>query len=442
MSDRELEAFKRQIDLREYAAKEGYVLDKRESWRGSAVMRKGGDKVIIKRDGDGHYVYFSVRDERDNGSIIDFIQHRSHLSLGSVRKELRPWIGKSAEAALPLFPAMPTTGKDRMRVETEYGRMQEAQRHRYLENERALPAAVLASERFAGRVRMDARGNAVFPHFDRQGLCGYEVKNTGFTGFAAGGEKGLWFSHARRDDTRLVFCESAIDALSHAALFPDAGARYASIGGKPNPVQPELIRAAIARMPAGSEIVAAMDSDADGAKLAGVVREAVASSGRSDLRFVAHEPSRSKDWNDELRAGVRQESKSRYLKVLVCGGRDFHDTKRVDEVLCKYAPSVVIHGCARGADTLASIWASQHGVREMKFPADWATHGKAAGMIRNAQMLQEGAPDMVIAFPGGKGTANMIALARRAGIRVDVVDQKSKSHEKATELRYECGIGC
>ena len=120
--------------------------------------------------------------------------------------------------------------------------MQEVRRHRYLENERSLRAAVLGSERFAGRVRMDVRGNAVFPHFDQDGLCGYEIKNTNFTGFAAGGEKGLWFSHARRDDTRLVFCESAIDALSHAALFPDAGARYASIGGKPNPVQPELIR--------------------------------------------------------------------------------------------------------------------------------------------------------------------------------------------------------
>jgi hypothetical protein len=166
MSDRELEAFKREIDLREYAAKDGYELDKRESWHGSAVMRKGGDKVIIKRDGDGHYVYFSVRDERDNGSIIDFIQHRKGLNLGAVRKELRPWIGQSSQAgALPLFPtALPRT-KDRMRVEAEYGRMREARQHRYLEKERGLPPAVLQSDRFAGRVRTDARGNAVFPHF-------------------------------------------------------------------------------------------------------------------------------------------------------------------------------------------------------------------------------------------------------------------------------------
>jgi hypothetical protein len=180
--------------------------------------------------------------------------------------------------------------------------MQDSSRHAYLENERALPASLLGLERFAGRVRMDARGNAVFPHFDQEGLCGYEIKNKGFTGFASGGSKGLWLSHGLPDDNRLVLSESAIDALSHAVLFPDDRARYASIGGKPNPIQPELIRAAIARMPSGSEIVSAMDADEDGGKLAGVVRQAVQLSGRDDLRFIDHRPSGAKDWNDVLRA--------------------------------------------------------------------------------------------------------------------------------------------
>jgi Toprim-like/Protein of unknown function (DUF3991) len=183
--------------------------------------------------------------------------------------------------------------------------MQDALRHPYLENERALPASLLGSERFAGRIRTDARGNAIMPHFDQEGLCGYEIKNKGFTGFASGGTKGLWLSDGLPDDNRLVFCESAIDALSHAVLYPDERARYASIGGKPNPVQPELIRAAIARMPSGSEIVAAMDADEDGVKLAGVVRQAVELSGRGDLRFVLQEPFGVKDWNDELRAKPR-----------------------------------------------------------------------------------------------------------------------------------------
>jgi hypothetical protein len=301
MTDAELESFKSDIDLRAYAAGQGYELDRKESWRGSAVMRHPrGDKIVVKRGSDGHYVYFSVRRDDDNGSIIDFVQFRQNVSLGVVRKELRPWVGMPP-VPVPAFPALPKTAKDRMHVEAEYRRMQDARRHAYLENERSLPAALLESERFAGRVRSDARGNAVFPHFDADGLCGYEIKNSGFTGFAAGGSKGLWVSHGLPNDQRMVFCESAIDALSHAVLFPDDRARYASIGGKPNTQQPELIRAAVVRMPAGSEIVSAMDSDADGAKLAGIVRKAVELSGRADLRFVVQEPFGFKDWNDQLR---------------------------------------------------------------------------------------------------------------------------------------------
>ena len=302
MFDAELDSFKNGIDLRSYAAAQGYRLDRKESWRGSSVMRHpNGDKIIVKRSGDGHYVYFSVRDDADNGSIIDFVQKRMRVSLGAVRKELRPWIGQSSILPAP-FPPLPKTAKDRMRVEAEFAKMRDALRHPYLENERALPASLLGSERFAGRIRIDTRGNAVFPHFDEEGLCGYEIKNKGFTGFASGGMKGLWLSHSRDDDNRLVLCEGAIDALSHAALFPDDHARYGSIGGKPNPIQPELVRMAIARMPPKSRIVAAMDADADGARLAEMVREAVERSGREDLGFVLQEPFGFKDWNDQLRA--------------------------------------------------------------------------------------------------------------------------------------------
>src|ERR1700681_1783353 len=118
MFDAELESFKRDIDLRDYAAGQGYVLDPKESWRGSAVMRNpSGDKVIIKRGKAGHYVYFSVRDDRDNGTIIDFVQFRQNISLGPVRKELRPWIGLPP-VAVPVFPALHrSTGKDRMKIE-------------------------------------------------------------------------------------------------------------------------------------------------------------------------------------------------------------------------------------------------------------------------------------------------------------------------------------
>jgi hypothetical protein len=224
------------------------------------------------------------------------------MSLGAIRKDLRPWLGQ-APMPVPEFPTLPKTNKDRMKVETAWSRMKDAvDGHPYLERERAIPGPLFALDRFAGRIRIDDRGNAVFPHFDAEGLSGYELKNVGFTGFASGGSKALWLSHARLDDARLVICESAIDALSHAVLFPDERARYASIGGKPNPQQPELIRMSAAAMPRDSEVVAAMDNDADGAKLAKVVNKAVALTGRLDLKFRMQEPFGHKDWNDQLRA--------------------------------------------------------------------------------------------------------------------------------------------
>jgi hypothetical protein len=304
--DPELDSFKTGINLQSYAALQGYSVDARKSSRHSTVMRNAsGDKIIISRKPDGVYTYWSPRDDRDHGTIIDFAGRRKGLSLGGIRKELRPFIG-APSTSIPTYPALPATSKDRARVEREFAKMQDAARHPYLENERGIPVEVLIADRFAGRIRIDERGNAIMPHFDQTGLCGFEKKNADFTGFSSGGSKGLWLSHALADDERLVFCESAIDVLSYAVLFADPSTRYASVGGKLNAVQPELIRAAIARMPSGSEIVAAFDADEAGRALAEVVRRALELSGRGDLRFRIHEPEGAKDWNDLLR--VRRKS--------------------------------------------------------------------------------------------------------------------------------------
>jgi hypothetical protein len=255
-------------------------------------------------------LYFSVRDESDHGSTIDFVQRRLRLNLGGVRKELRPWLGESP-VMVPVFPPLRPVSKDRLRVETDYAKMTDALRHPYLENERALSVSLLELPRFIGRIKIDARGNAVFPHWDLDGLSGFEIKNRGFTGFSPGGTKGLWLSHESPDDNRLVLCESAIDALSHAVLFPDQRTRYGSMGGKLNPIQPELIRAAALRMPSKAKIIAATDADEDGAKLAEVVREAVLNSGRDDLSFVFDEPQGAKDWNEVLLTRYRIKSSYR-----------------------------------------------------------------------------------------------------------------------------------
>lgn len=114
------------------------------------------------------------------------------------------------------------------------------------------------------------------------------------------------------------------------------------------------------------------------------------------------------------------------MRVLVCGSRDYDDYARVfmelDIVHSRTPITLVIEGEARGADLLARRWAETMKIKVLAYPADWDKHGKRAGYIRNKLMLDEGKPDLVIAFWDGQscGTEMMIDLARRAGVTVKV----------------------
>ena len=314
----ELERFKSQINLAEYAEAQGYEIDRRESSRASTVMRRGDDKIIVATDQDGHGVYFSVRDDRDNGTIVDFVQKRQGLNLGQVRKELRPWIGDQAqqrrrqverklEAERPRKPE-PSTA-DRQQVLAVWMRMQPGNgRQPYLERERKLKAETLADPRFVGMVRTDARGNAAFPHYDRAGLAGFELKNEGFTGFSKNGQKAVWHSSNLATSPRVVLVESAIDAMSHAQMSKDKEAAYLSTGGSMSDHQRELVRSVLAKATErGAEIVIATDADEPGRKLAAEV-QGLAPRG---AKLYRQEPEQGKDWNDQLRDQVRQAERRR-----------------------------------------------------------------------------------------------------------------------------------
>lgn len=110
------------------------------------------------------------------------------------------------------------------------------------------------------------------------------------------------------------------------------------------------------------------------------------------------------------------------MKVLVCGGRDFDDVAfahaELDRLHKEHVFTVLIEGDAKGADRIAGEWADLHGIEHVKYPADWAIHGRAAGPIRNEQMLNEGKPDLVVALPGGRGTAHMVRVAKLASVLV------------------------
>lgn len=113
------------------------------------------------------------------------------------------------------------------------------------------------------------------------------------------------------------------------------------------------------------------------------------------------------------------------MRLLVCGGRDYRDRERVwaalDKLLAKRPIEVVIHGGATGADSLAGEWAEARGIQCRVFAVsreEWRELGKIAGPLRNAKMLREGQPDGVVAFPGDRGTADMVRQAETWGLAV------------------------
>ena len=115
------------------------------------------------------------------------------------------------------------------------------------------------------------------------------------------------------------------------------------------------------------------------------------------------------------------------MKVLVCGGRAFDDLplfdRRMDELHQRFKFTAVVHGGASGADTMAQFWAGFNGLPIEVYHANWKKHGKAAGPIRNQRMIDEAKPDVVVAFAGGKGTADMKKRALAAGIGVFTFDE-------------------
>lgn len=108
-------------------------------------------------------------------------------------------------------------------------------------------------------------------------------------------------------------------------------------------------------------------------------------------------------------------------RIIVTGGRDYTDKETIERVLAQLPhDSVIVHGAAPGADTLAHLAAKRLGLKVEPHPAKWKQHGKRAGILRNREMLGAGA-DAVIAFPGGNGTADMKRIAEEAGIHVSEI---------------------
>lgn len=294
-------AFKQSVNLSQYAATQGYELDRKKSTRSSLVMRHAnGDKIIVSKKG-ANWVYFSVHDDRDNGTIVDFIEKRTSKSLTEIGRELAAWSGGAG--ALPVYslPDVQEQVYDLERIRRAFQWMKPATAHPYLLETRQIPADVLIDSRFAGRIFQDRYGNVVFPHQNGQGICGLELKNHDKGVFMRGSEKALWLGNINPADTSLILAEAAIDALSHFALFRPLNASYGAVSGGMKDSQFDCLVDIIQKMPRLERIVLAVDHDQGGEKIAKRIETYLARKFTGEI--VRHIPEQEgMDWNDVLRA--------------------------------------------------------------------------------------------------------------------------------------------
>ena len=131
------------------------------------------------------------------------------------------------------------------------------------------------------------------------------------------------------------------------------------------------------------------------------------------------------------------------MRVLVCGGRKFSDRELLYKVLniihngIKGGITTIIHGGASGADSIAGEWSVDVLKKEAEvYLANWNLHKTAAGPIRNRKMLKEGKPDIVVAFPGGSGTSDMIKIAAAAGVKVFDIEKKLVHNENNSITKF------
>jgi len=113
--------------------------------------------------------------------------------------------------------------------------------------------------------------------------------------------------------------------------------------------------------------------------------------------------------------------------VLVCGSREWNNVEMIHKHVASLSPSKVIHGGCKGADSIAGVIAEDMGILVQVFEADWKSHGRAAGPIRNQKMLDEGKPDLVLAFHNNigssRGTSDMIKRAQRHGVPCKIISE-------------------
>lgn len=296
MKSFDMDRIKKEANLLAVAASYGFKINKAKTSQNSASMRSESESIIVKKDGDNHWVYFNVHSNSDKGSVVDFIINRNPgLSFVEAVKKIQcDYLNGTYELPIELkkVKIVPVI-RDRKRVIREVNSMMALPNNEYLRS-RGITAKAMESKRFIGCVLTDSYKNAVFPHIDKEGFCGAEKRNFNFKGFTKGGIKSLWMSNRLKIDRCLLVAESGIDAISHYILFDTKVTRYISIGGEPSPEAWELLVAVIEKFYSnGGRIISGLDNDEGGETMTEKLKELTNVP-------IEREMPELKDWNKML----------------------------------------------------------------------------------------------------------------------------------------------
>ena len=292
---KQLERFKTKINLVEYAMSYGYELKETKSTHNKAILHHDSeDKIVVVTDTGDRGLYFSFKNDWDKGTIIDFIQHRSELNLGEVRKELRPWLNQSDKAIAKPQPM----SDERISLIQEFLEFSVLTNHPYLAK-LGISNSTLNDEKFIGRIAVDEGDNVIFPHYDDDGISGYSIVLKNERDKREDGILALWKSNSQSDDRRLVITSNAIDALSYHQLFPHKHTRYISIEGTLTDYQKELMVNTIAELShAENEVIIATGHDE---------KNILAFLADNHVRVKLHQPENTGSWNECLQMKIKHD---------------------------------------------------------------------------------------------------------------------------------------
>ena len=303
--DDELRDFKTQINLVDFAISYGYEIDRGKSTKRETVLRHDAhDKILVTQGEDNHWVYCSVHNQQNKGTIVDLVQSLEQCNLGEARKILRRWNGFSPaqERARTVEPRAAEQKKSSEEILAYLKRYKSLVESEYLVS-RGIDSATLNDPLFAGQIIKGYEGAALFPHRNLSGVCGYEIKKPGFTGFAEGATKSFWRSNIPEQVDVIAVVESGIEALSHFQAKRPSNTLYFSTAGNWSKDVDGLLLAAIQKYRASNPdlaVWAAFNNDAGGDRQAQRLKELAQQVEFQNVKFD-QPPQREQDWNDVVR---------------------------------------------------------------------------------------------------------------------------------------------